>query len=294
MRKIIFIIAAILFSMNMQAQESFRIYDTKAQKETGVDKIVEAFTRADVLFFGEEHDDSTGHLLEEMILKEAYKQIGNNLVLSMEMFETDVQIVVDEYLAGFIKEKNLVKEARAWNNYNSDYKPLIEYAKQHNLKVVAANTPARYTGSVSRNGLQVLDKLSDDAKRFLPPLPIDTATGKYHEKFMEVMGEHANMPGLHMFDSQNLWDATMAYSIYKTLKKNKSAKVYHLNGKFHTDEKLGIASQLAKYAGKRKIKMLNISCFPDESFDKPDWVKFAALGDFIIITKPVAKKEKQL
>lgn len=276
----------------MNAQGNYKIYDTKAKKETTIDAIADAFGNADVLFFGEEHNDSIGHLLEKMILEKSYEKIGDRLILSMEMFETDVQMVLDEYLAGYIKEKNLIKEARAWNNYN-DYKPLVEYAKEHKIKVIAANTPARYTGSVSRNGYEILEKLSPEAKKFLPPLPIDTATGKYYEKFLEVMGEHANMPGLHMFQSQNLWDATMAWSVYNAWKKNKGTKVYHLNGKFHTDEKLGIPAQLVKYAGKKDIKVLNISCFPDSSFDAPDWKQYAALGDFIILTKPVEKADKK-
>lgn len=276
---------AVLFPGIVNAQAAYKIYDTKAKQEVPVHAIVTAFSNVDVLFFGEEHNDSIGHLVEKTILEESYELLGCKLVLSMEMFETDVQVVLDEYLAGFIKEKNLKKEARAWGNYD-DYKPMVEYAKEHNIKVVAANTPARYVGSVSRNGLDVLDKLSPAAKKFLPPLPIDTATGQYYNKFVEIMGEHAMMPGVQMFQSQNLWDATMAYSVYKTLKKNKGSKVYHLNGKFHTDEKLGIPAQLKNYAGRKEINMLNISCFPDSSFEQPEWEKYNMLGDYIIITKP--------
>lgn len=284
--KLLILFITILFPLIIQAEDKYKIYDTRQGKEVGVDAIAEAFSNADVLFFGEEHNDSIGHLLEKMILEKSFEKIGDKLVLSMEMFETDVQMVLDEYMAGLIKEKNLKKEARTWGNYD-DYKPMVEYAKEHKLKVVAANTPARYVGSVSRNGMAVLDKLSTEAKKFLPPLPIDTATGKYHKKFLDIMGEHGNMPGVQMYQSQNLWDATMAYSIYKTLKKNKGSKVYHLNGKFHTDEKLGIPAQLANYAGKKEIRMLNISCFPDSSFNAPDWKKFATLGDYVIITDPV-------
>jgi len=98
---------------------------------------------ADVLFFGEDHSDSTGHYLEYTLFKKLSEQYPGKIALSMEMFETDCQNVLDEYLSGFIREKNFITEARAWKNYK-DYRPLIEFAKASHIPVVAANAPARY------------------------------------------------------------------------------------------------------------------------------------------------------
>ncbi len=283
-------IALFLFmSLNAAAQtDNYKIYGTAAKNNVSVHEVVNALKDADVLFFGEEHDDSIGHVLELQVFQKCHELYGQSLVLSLEMFETDVQSVLNEYLAGLIQEKHLSKDARVWKNY-SDYKPLIEYAKTNKIKVVAANAPGRYANLVSRKGLIALEQLDKNMKKYLPPLPIDTATGKYYEKFVEIMGGHdAMMPGLHMFQAQNLWDATMAWSIAKALKENKGAKVLHLNGKFHSDDKLGIAAQLPNY--RKNVKVANISAFADNTPGTPDWNKYADLADFIIITKPAEKK----
>ena len=95
-----------------------------------------------MVFFGEEHNDPTGHQLEIEILRMLHHKNGEKQALSMEMFETDVQLVLNEYLQNLIREKNFVKEARAWNNY-TDYKPLIEYSREQGIQVIAANSPNR-------------------------------------------------------------------------------------------------------------------------------------------------------
>ena len=266
----------------------YKIYDTKTRKEATIADIVKAFENADVLFFGEEHDDSIGHILEARILEQSYKKMGDKLVLSMEMFERDVQLVVDEYLAGLIQEKNLIEEGRAWKNY-SDYRPLVELAKANKLKVIAANTPRRYTNAVTHNGMGVLGSFDNRARPWLPPLPVDTATGKYYDNFLKIMDGHGEMPGLHIYQSQNVWDATMAWSIHSYLQSASWAKVYHLNGRFHTDEKLGIIAQLKKYAAKqnKQYRILNISSFYLKDISSPDWEKYKGLGDFIIVTRKV-------
>ncbi len=289
----IFIICLLALPFTTLAQDKslYKIYDTKNKKEVGVEDIVKAFSAADVLFFGEEHDDSIGHMLQAEVFRQSHKAIGKDLMLSMEMFEADVQLVLDEYLAGLIQEKNLIKEGRAWKNY-SDYKPMVEYAKANQVPVIAANTPPRYTNAVTRGGLEALSKFSIASRSWLPP-PVDTATGRYYEKFLEIMGGHGVMPGMHIYQSQNLWDATMAYSIYKAFLKNTNAKILHLNGRFHSDEKMGIIAQLNKYTKDNPLKILNISSFYSEGdLEKPDWNKYTNLGDYVIITKNLKEEKK--
>ena len=265
----------------------YKIYDTKAKQTVPVEKIVSRMSEADVLFFGEEHNDSTGHFLENKILRELFSVYGNQIVLSLEMFETDGQLALSEYLAGKIDEARFSKDVRLWSNYK-DYRPMIEYAKQNSIRVLAANPPRRYVTMVSRRGMGSLDSLSKEAKKLLPPLPFDTLTGRYREKFFETMKGSPGSNNPKVYHSQSLWDAGMSYSIYSYLKKNKGQKVFHCVGKFHCDEKLGTAAQLA--LRNKKLKILNISCFPDESFDNPDWEKLSYLGDYIIITNPKLRK----
>lgn len=290
--KIILAVIAILFCQFSFAQSGienhYKIYDTRSRQVITVDKIADDCKDADVLFFGEEHNDSAGHYLETAIFKALHKLYGGKVALSMEMFETDCQLVLNEYLAGYISEERFTKETRSWSNYK-DYKPAVEFAKQNKLDVIAANTPRRYVNMVSRKGMKSLDSLPKASKKFLPPLPYDTLTGRYYEKFLGFMG--GGSPGTdnpRIYYSQNLWDAGMSYSIYKYRKKNKNKKIFHLVGRFHCDEQLGTLAQLQKR--KPGLKILNISCFSDTSFASPDWEKFSSLGNYIIITDPDLKK----
>ncbi len=269
-------------------EKHYKIYNTHTKQLTTAEQIAMDCKDADVLFFGEEHNDSAGHYMEKEIFNALQKQYGSKLALSMEMFESDCQLVLNEYLAGFISEDRFIKEARAWSNYR-DYKPAVEIAKQNKLAVIAANPPRRYVNMVGRKGMKSLDSLPKASKRFLPPLPYDTATGAYREKFMEFMkGGSPGTGNAKIFYSQSLWDAGMAYSIYNYWRKHKDEKIFHMVGRFHCDEKLGTAEQLQKRNS--RLKILNISCFSDSSFANPDWDKFSNLGDYIIMTDPGLKK----
>lgn len=290
--KLILIVFAVSFCMNAYTQtgieKHYKIYDTRTQQLTTIEQIAIDCKNADVLFFGEEHNDSAGHFLEAAIFKALHSQYGNNLALSMEMFETDCQLVLNEYLAGFISEDRFIKEARAWNNYR-DYKPAVEFAKQNGLSVIAANPPRRYVNMVGRKGMRSLDSLPKASKKYLPKLPYDTLGGRYYQKFQEFMG--GGSPGTNnpkIYYSQSLWDAGMSNSMYQFWKKHKNKKIFHMVGRFHSDEKLGTVEQLQNRNA--KLKILNISCFSDSSFSNPDWEKFKHLGDYIVITDPQLKK----
>ncbi|MFZ9388012.1 MAG: ChaN family lipoprotein [Chitinophagaceae bacterium] len=271
--------------MAAAAQDSmsvyYKIYDTRTKQPASIEQIVNAMADADVLFFGEEHNDSAGHYLENRIFRALHARYGANLALSLEMIESDNQLALDEYLAGKIDAARFAKDVRLWGNYK-DYRPMVDYAKDNQVHVIAANPPRRYVSLVTRRGMKALDSLSADAKAFLPPLPYDTLTGRYRDKFMETMRGAPESASRNIYYSQSLWDAGMSYSIYRFWKKNRDKKVFHCVGKFHTDEKLGTAAQLAMR--NRKIRILNISCFPDKSFAGPDWEKFSHLGDFVILT----------
>ena len=298
------IISVLLFcSFNLYTQiteENYRIYSVKLAKEVTLQEIATDMQNYDVLFFGEEHNDSVTHFLEKSMLEVLFATYGNSVALSMEMFDRDVQPVMNEYLAGYIREKNFNKDARLWSNY-SDYKPMVEFAKTNQLNVICANTPTRYTNLAGRKGQQALMELPKESKKFFAPLPYDTASGKYYEKLVELTSHGAAvdstgkplppvpyMTGFNLIMGQSLWDATMAYSISEYLKKHKGNKVMQVNGRFHSDERFAIVTQLKNYSP--KTKSLVISAGSAESFPDINWDEYKHLGDYIIITDPAVAK----
>ncbi|MBC7418405.1 MAG: ChaN family lipoprotein [Pedobacter sp.] len=283
--KMIFFLFSLFTSNLLFAQKAdslYKIYDVKQQKEVLIKDVITNVDRANVVFFGEDHNDSVCHVLEFLLTKELSEKYPARLAISMEMFHTDLQLVLDEYLAGLISERNFLKEGDVWPNY-TDYKPIIEYAKLHQLHVIAANVAARYSNAVTMGGLSILKTFPKTSQVFLPPLPIDTASGSYYDKFNEALGGHA-MGGMQIYQTQNLWDASMAWSIANYLRKNPKAKILQINGRFHSDEKLGIVAKLKAY--RRNAKVLTISSFSDKDFNHPNWNNYANLADYIVLTNP--------
>ncbi len=272
-----------------QTSNTYKIYNSASHKIISADELVKALDKTDVIFYGEEHNDSVGHLLEATILQKLYEKHPLKTALSMEMFETDCQQVLNEYLSGLIREKNFVTDARCWPNYQ-DYRPMVEFAKSNQIPVIAANAPGRYTNMVSRGGLPALNKLNQTSKSYLPPLPIDTATGAYLKKFEDIMGGHSAMGGMQIYQAQNLWDATMGWSIASFLKTHPGFTVLQINGGFHSEEKLGAAAQLLKYLPKATVK--NIAAFAAEDFARPDWDKLSKLADFVVITEAMVNQNQ--
>jgi uncharacterized iron-regulated protein len=291
MTKLLSIIALVLsFAIATAAQansENYRIFNAKGNAATFED-ILGAIGKTDVVFLGEQHDDTTAHALQMQIFKAVFEKYAKEkrVTLSMEMFERDVQIVLDEYLKDLISEAHFKTAARAWGNYTTDYRPLVEFAKVNKLDIVAANAPRRYVNMVSRLGRDSLNRLSKDAKEWLAPLPYGEASEAYTKKFVALMGGMTDSmtPNQHtpMLNSQSLWDATMAFSISEYLKRQKNALIVHLNGSFHTENRLGTVEHLLKYRSKTRVLVVTIRYEDDfKNFDK---TKHADLGDFVILT----------
>jgi uncharacterized iron-regulated protein len=223
------------------------------------------------------------------------------------MFERDVQGVVDEYLNGFIEERDLIASGRAWNNYQSDYRPLIEIAKEKHMPVIAANAPKRYLDIVSKKGQAGLLPLSAAAKQVLPPLPYAAASQAYRDRFGHEMHEvmaKAKSAGLHesqpvaghhpgsdyALQAQSLWDAAMADSIARFLMDHPGKHVLQINGAFHSEYHQGIVEHLERY--RPDTTSLVITILRDKSF--PSWkgADMNGAGDFVIVTDPRVKPNR--
>ncbi|SHM93701.1 Uncharacterized iron-regulated protein [Cyclobacterium lianum] len=265
--------------------ESWTIIESASGKSVDISEMLAAMDATPIIVFGEEHDDSLAHVLQKKLYGNLIAEF-DKVSLSLEMFERDVQLIIDEYLSGWISEDKLIDEGRAWSNY-TDYAPLVNMAKASGQQVIAANVPGRYASMVARKGLGSLKMLDRRAQKyftlFQPPGPDDA----YLIKFNDAMGAHAQHMGPQYFHAQLLRDATMAESLLYHWRKNRKTKILHLTGRFHSDEGLGTVNALKKK--KEKLKVMTISCFPSEMYRSPDLIAIKSLADYIILTKPPAE-----
>src|SRR5262245_40497747 len=180
--------AFLLAAMVLQGAQSAptyvpqRVYDTRQKVFGDFESMLADLARADVVFVGEQHDDPNTHRLEVAILDGLLRR-RVPLVVAMEMFERDVQPVLDRYLAGTITEDQFLKEARPWPRYATDYRPIIEFARAHHIPVVASDVPRRIASDVSKNGLAVVDALGADRQLAAAELQCPT-TGAYYDRFL--------------------------------------------------------------------------------------------------------------
>ncbi len=284
------LIAVILMIISTPAQAvitdaNYYIYDGEGNPAT-LEQILKAANQSDVVFLGEQHDDAVAHFLQAEIFRKVAERFAGDrkVALSLEMFERDVQVVLDEYLKGLITEKKFTDDSRPWSNYKTDYRLLVELAKEKQFPVIAANAPRRYVNMVSRGGKATLEKLSPAAKLWLAELPYPAASAAYAAKFKALMGgsPESNMGLGNILDSQSLWDATMAHSIAEFLKSNKTALVIQLNGSFHSENRLGTVEQLLKYQPTAKITVVTMRYENDFKTFNPQ--KHGDSGDFVILT----------
>lgn len=226
------LIVFLLFTAFKADKPAYSLFD-KGGKSVKYEKMVKELEAADIVLFGESHDNPIAHWLQLEVTQNLFEAKKENLVLGAEMFESDNQVILTEYLDSLITQSNFESEARLWPNYKTDYKPLVEFAKKNRVPFVATNVPRRYASLVNKKGFEGLEELSDEAKAFLPPLPVnyDAELNCYKSMMeMEGMGAHVtpNFP-----KAQAIKDATMAHFILKNWMKGKL--LMHFHGSYHSE-----------------------------------------------------------
>lgn len=273
--RILSIIFTLFLSTNLISQDiAYQWFDKNGNKISIYDSI-RSLEKADFVFFGELHTDSIAHWWELELTNQLFKKHKQQLVLAAEMFETDNQLIIDEFLAGYFDNGIFEKECRLWNNYKKDYKPLMTFARDNKLRFIASNTPNRYAKMVFRNGIESLDALSSTAKSYLPPLPIPIDINvNCYKKMMEMDLDHVNE---NLPKAQAVKDATMAHFILQNYKKGNH--FLHFNGSYHSDNKEGIIYYLTKKVDINTIK--SISCVHQKSTNKLEETH-QQVADFIL------------
>lgn len=227
-------------------------------KPSSLSETVTSMKEVDVIFIGELHRNHASHLLEMQALTALSNHNKVSTILSMEMFTRDQQTIVNRYMDGAIGEAYLINEAPAWNNYQGSYRPLVEFAKQNNIPIVAANAPSDIIRCIGRKGAQYFNSLSSDDKKYIAKTPFADVPG-YEDKFLGMMGgsHHSSKELLRQsYLAQLTRDNTMAESILNALKQFPGSKVIHINGSFHSENHLGTAGALKRLSPDLNIKVI--------------------------------------
>lgn len=268
-----------------QSLKSYQIYN-KSKDTTSFGEMIKALSNYDVVLFGEYHNNSMIHWLELKTEEALYKYKGDQLVLGAEMFERDNQQQLDSFLLGTIDEKQLGKSARLWPNFHTDYKPLVDFAKEKQLRFIATNIPRSYAAMVAKAGIDTLSGLPAGDRQYFANLPVkvDMSTPGYTE-MLSMVKEHAGDKGMNFVAAQASKDATMAESI---LQNRKDRELFlHFNGDYHSKEYGGIYWYLKESKKKLKVAVISVAESDSDFLYLPDG--FVATEFNIVIPADMTK-----
>ena len=288
MKKILLLSIILISLLSLKNDKpAYRLFDQNGKNASYKEMLKEA-SEADIVFFGELHDNPICHWLEYELTADLYAERGKNLILGAEMFESDNQLIVDEYLGGLIKEKNFEAEARLWPNYKTDYKRLLNFARDSSLAFIATNIPRRYAAMINKSGFEALNSLEKNAYQFIAPLPLkyDSTLACYADMY-KMMGDAPSHATRNIACAQNSKDATMAYFILKNFTKGKT--FLHFNGSYHSDRFQSILWHLKQ--ADPTLKIITISSV--EQADMDDLKKESeGLANFIIVISETMSKSQ--
>lgn len=275
MRKVLyfFLLISTLFSFKTK-KPVYVLYNSKGNK-VSFKKMVSHLKSQNIVMFGELHNNPIAHWLEIEITQELRR--FKHLTLGGEMFESDHQKALDLYLQDSISIQGLDSLARLWSNFYTDYKPLVDYAKKHQLNFIATNIPGRFASAVyKQGGFMALDSLSEREKSWVAPLPIafDPNLPNY-QAILKMMGKHGSP---NIVKAQASRDATMAHFILKNY--SKDHLFLHFNGAYHSNNYEGIVWYIKNQNSELKLGTISTVC--QNNINKLEETN-KGLADFIIV-----------
>jgi uncharacterized iron-regulated protein len=269
-----------------QLEEATAVFASASGERIEWKSLGAALAKVDVVFLGETHLDDTTHRVELAVLEELLRVRSNEVVLSLEMFERDVQPALDAYCKGEIDEATFLQRSRPWGNYQSDYRPLIETAKAAGIPIVAANFPALLRRKLGMGGgKDAISKLSADERAFMPETILPASDAYWQRVDRATRGHMGGAPGTteeRLYDGQNLWDNAMGDAVAKAHRSHPGKVVLHVAGGFHTAYRDGTVKQCMARAEGIKIATVAIatagamhSVQPTRDFDQADYLVYA-------------------
>ncbi|MBT3648646.1 MAG: ChaN family lipoprotein [Flavobacteriales bacterium] len=261
-----------------QSLEAYRLFNQQGEEITFA-RLSEELQSSDVVLFGEQHNNPICHWLQLELSKELNEKRG--LVFGAEMFESDDQLVLNEYLGGDISYDRLKEEAKLWSNYKTDYAPLVDYARDNQIKFIATNIPKRYASMVSTRGQGALTNLDKEAKKFFPKMPFEvTANDKGYAEMKKMMGGHGHGGAMDidkLIEAQASKDYTMAHFILEN--HDKGELFLHFNGAYHSKLDGGIVGYLR--AAKKRLEVSVITSLTVDELEFKE--EYSDQGDYILL-----------
>jgi uncharacterized iron-regulated protein len=293
MRAAVPILALLAAAAPLAAQPDVADYAvrTASGEVMTIESLADALAAFDVVFLGEMHDDLVAHAVQAELVAALGR--GGPLLLSLEMFERDAQVTVDEYAAGRTDEAAFFAGSRPWPNYATGYRAMVEQARERRWPVVAANVPRALASAVARGGMAALDTLATDAWPLVAAHRSCAPEGEYFGRFAGAMGSMEGHGGhaavVRYYEAQCVKDETMAASIVRARQAWPGLPVVHVNGAFHSDFRLGTVERLLRR--EPGVRVAVVSMVPVDDPGAGDVAEHAGRAEWFVFTRKPAPAE---
>ena len=250
---IAFIVAALFVGcVNHQAEPSsinqHKIHKIIYQKQNlSFNKMIDHLSQQRVVLIGEQHTRFDHHLNQLNIIK-ALHQRNPKLAIGVEWFQQPFQSVLDEFIAGQIDTATLLRKSEYYKRWKYDYRlyqPIMDYARQHQIPLLALNAPVEITKKVGKSGLSSLTSIE---RQQLPKI-INPPNKAYEQALSAVFSNHhlSKERINHFIMVQRIWDETMAANSVNFLKQTSDSQLVVLAGVGHIAQAEGIPSDIQRH-----------------------------------------------
>jgi uncharacterized iron-regulated protein len=231
-----------------------------ARDLSSLEQIIRQVAFHKVIYVGEKHDQY-GHHLAQLELIKGLVLKGRKVAVGMEMFQRPYQSVIDQYLSGAIDERTFLARTEYLERWKLDYhlyRSIVEYCKGQGLPLVALNLQSEIVQKVARQGLEAL---TEEEKRRIPG-NLDLSNDIYRERLKRIFDQHPQSDVKdfeNFYQSQILWDETMAQSVHEYLENHPGYQMVVLAGAGHLAFGEGIPARVRRRGGYDQAIIINMS-----------------------------------
>ena len=235
-----------------------------------------------VVFVGESHDQYSHHLVQLAIIRALHAQHGD-IAIGLEFFQQPFQEHLDAFVAGEIDERTMLQRTQYMDRWGFDYRlyqPILQYARDNRIPLIALNVPKELTRKVAEGGVA---KLSAEERAQLPEM--ERGEERYRQRLRTLYETHPVREGgtfENFLEAQLLWDEGMAARAAEYMKQHPDRRMVILVGAGHVAWRDGIPRRLERRTGVPSVVVLN----------GPQEVVSPEVADFVVLPERVELSPK--
>jgi len=240
--------------------------------------LVDVLKDARVVFVGETHDRYEDHLNQLAIIRGLHER-DRDIAIGMEYFQQPFQPALDAFVAGKLSEADLLRRTEYFDRWRFDYRlyrPILRYAREHGIPLIALNVPSEIVDKVGDGGFKALN----EAETATIPAEIDRSDETYRNHIEAVFRMHPNAEDAdfeHFLDVQLLWDEGMAERAAEYLEAHPRRTLVVLTGAGHVEYGRGIPQRVTRRVA---VPAVTVISGQDRPLDP-------ALADYILYPRAI-------